>query len=327
MTATIDPKRWLTFLWGEYLDTFIRDGGTSIKFVVPLDETTRPEIENEIASRAEGAGYLGARVSSGDTRVHMIDQLFFRVADQIPWRQLSKNVLTRFAESAGYALPPQQEGSGAFAVRLAAANPNLDPEYLRIQGQPWIQNQVFGQRSLAKDFRVAVTQLCLAELLGGPDGETKIEVITDWLTGRNKAVAAVKPYQIFTKVTRNNARHLLESLLRWVRFAGYPGLVIMMDISRVTIPRNPHDELLFYRKPAMFDSYEVLRQFIDATDRMKGCLMVVMPALDFLDQEPSGRGMGAYSALNSRVYDEVRDSQLVNPMAALVRLAPGGNVA
>ncbi len=325
MTATIDPKRWLTFLWGEYLDSFIRSGGASIKFVVPLDERLRAGIESDILGLAQDTGYIVARVSAADTRVHLIDQLFFRVAEQIPWRKLSADVLEILAKSAGYASSPPQ-GTESIAERLAAAN-NLDPQMVQMEARRWIQNQVLRPQSLAKDFRVAVTQLCLAELLGGPDGETSIEVITDWLTGRNKAVAAVKPYQIFTRITRNNARHLLESLLLWLRFAGHPGLVIMLDLSRVALARNPRDDRVYYSKAAMLDSYEVLRQFIDATDRMKGCLMIVMPAMEFLHEAQDGRGIGAYDALRFRVYDEVRDQRLVNPMAALVRLELGGILA
>jgi hypothetical protein len=98
-------------------------------------------------------------------------------------------------------------------------------------------------------------------------------------------------------------------------------MVIILDISRVTIPRNPRDDRLFYTKAAMLDAYEVLRQFIDATDRVKACLLIVVAAPDFLDVETTGRGMGAYDALKFRVYDEIRDERLVNPMGALVRIS------
>jgi hypothetical protein len=320
MTATIDPERWLEFLRTEYLGSFIKDGGASIKFAVPLDERLREDIAGTILDQAKTAGYLVARISSAETRVHLIDQLFFRVAEQIPWRQLNENVITKLAREAHYVVPSVDRPE-PLVNRLAKAN-NRDPEVVAMEAKIWIDRGVFQQPLLARDFRVAVTQLCLAELSGGPDGETTVQVITDWLTGRNKAISAVKPYQIFSRVTRSNARHLFESLLFWVRFAGYPGLIILLDLSRVTIARNPRDDLLFYTKAAMFDAYEVLRQFIDATSTMKGCLILVMPALEFLDIEPFGRGMGAYDALKLRVYDEIHDQRLVNPMAALVRLSP-----
>jgi hypothetical protein len=74
----------------------------------------------------------------------------------------------------------------------------------------------------------------------------------------------------------------------------------------------------------MLDAYEVLRQFIDGTDRLKGCLIVVFAAPEFLVVEPGSRGLGAYDALRLRVYDEVRDSRLANPMGAMVRLSATG---
>ena len=320
MTATIHPERWLKFLRTEYLESFIKDGGASIKFAVPLDEHLREGIQSTILDQAKDAGYLVARISSAETRVHLIDQLFFRVAEQIPWRQLTEDVITKLAREAHYVVPSEHH-SEPLVNRLAKAN-NRDPEAVAMEAKGWIDRGVFPQLLLARDFRVAVSQLCWAELSGGPGGETTVQVITDWLTGRNKAISAVKPYNIFRRVNRSNARHLFESLLFWVRFAGYPGLIILLDVSRVTIARNPRDALLFYTKAAMFDAYEVLRQFIDATSTMKGCLILVMPALEFLDVEPFGRGMGAYDALKLRVYDEIHDQRLVNPMAALVRLSP-----
>ena len=40
--------------------------------------------------------------------------------------------------------------------------------------------------------------------------------------------------------------------------------------------------------------------------------------------KPFGRGMGAYPALKFRVYDEIHDQRLVNPMGSLARIASGG---
>jgi hypothetical protein len=319
--ATIAPQRWLNFLQAEYLESFIKDGGASAKFAVPLQEELRDVLEQGISERGQQRGFIVARVSSADTRVHMIDQIFFRIAEQVPWRQLSEDILLKLARAGGYAAPTS--GSEPLGYRLAAVN-GIDPEMLTMIAHQWISNQVFRRQDLAKDFRVAVTQLCLAELSGGPDGQTRIEVVTDWLTGRNKAISAVRPYQIFSRITRSSARHLLESLLLWIRFAGRAGLVIVLDLSRVTIARNPRDDLIYYTKAAMFDAYEVLRQFIDSTDRMKGCLLIVTPSVEFLDIETQGRGMGSYEALKFRVYDEIRDQRLVNPMGALVRVTSDG---
>ena len=136
----------------------------------------------------------------------------------------------------------------------------------------------------------------------------------------------MKPYSIHNKITRANARLMFESLLQWTRFAGRPGTVIVLDAARLSVARRPDDGLVFYTKAQLLDAYEVLRQFIDSTARLQGCLLVVFPAIEFLDTEPASRGLGAYDALKFRVYDEIHDQRLANPMGALVRLSTQGTL-
>jgi hypothetical protein len=85
--------------------------------------------------------------------------------------------------------------------------------------------------------------------------------------------------------------------------------------------RNLEDRGIYYTKAALLDSYEVLREFIDGADRVSGFLMVVLPGAAFL--EDHSRGLSAYEALKFRVFDEIRDKRLVNPMGSLVRIASG----
>jgi hypothetical protein len=317
MTATMSADEWATFLQREYLDSFIGDGGASVKFAIPLDEESRVDVLGGLVRRGNDSKYLVLRADAADTRVHMVDQLFHRLADQVPWRELSRYFLEQLATREHY-LPPRP-GVEPFVERLAETN-SLGADFLGPEMRRALQSSVFRDTSLAKDFRVAMTQLCRAELFGGAEGETTIAVITDWLTGRNKAVGAVKPYQIRSRINRTNARYLLESMLVWIRAGGYRGAVVVLDIGRVALARNPRDERVYYTRAALLDVYEVLRQFVDATDRLQGCLIVVVPSGEFVDTEKSTRGMGSYEALMFRVIDEIRDRDLVNPMASLVRL-------
>ena len=323
MTATIRAEDWLRYIRTEYLDSFIKDGGSSIKFAVPLDGSSKASLPRDLCQSAEEAGYLVARVSAEDTKIHMMDQLFFRIAEQIPWRDLSREVINKLASEGGYM--PAQGGDERFVERIALAN-NLETPAIQLALRPKVAQRVLKHPKLARDFRVAATQLCLAELSGGPDGDMAATVILDWLTGRNRAITAVKPYQIFTRIHRTNARHLFASLLRWIRLAGHSGVVVVTDMERVTLASNPKNGTWFYSKAAVFDAYEVLRQFIDATDEMKGLLMLLMPSHQFLDRD-SNRGLSAYQALEFRVYDEIHDRRLVNPMTSLVRVSVSGGEA
>ena len=247
-----------------------------------------------------------------------MDEIFFRTAEQLSWQQLSRNVIRRLADHAGYTWPENLTDAPPLYDQIASAS-NIEPHLVLLDLKKQVATHVFKERKLAKDFRVAMTHLCLAELSGGQDGEMTIRTLTDWLTGRNRTIGAVKPYQIFRKINRATARYFFESMVHWVRQAGHPGILLIMDTARLMLPRDPQDRGLYYTKAAVLDAYEVLRQFIDAADRVDGYFMIVLPNTAFL--EDHGRGLSAYEALKFRVFDEVRDKKLVNPMASLVRLA------
>jgi hypothetical protein len=322
MTAFIQPDVWLRFIEEEYLASYIRDGGCSIKFAVALDKPSDRCIRDGLSRAAERLGYVVTRLSGSDTKIHMMHEIFFRAAEQVSWTELSRNVIRKLATQSGYAwLQGVAGGSDVPLYQLLAQENHVDPQMLLLDIRKQIGNQVFKDRRLAKDFRVAMTHLCLAELSGGSDGAMTVRVLTDWLTGRNRMTSPVKPYQIFRRINRSTARYFFESMVHWVRLAGNPGLLLLLDTSQLLLPRDPEDRSFYYTKAAVLDSYEVLREFIDGADRLDGYLMIVLPGNAFLRDH--SRGLSAYEALKFRVFDEIRDKALVNPMASLVRIASG----
>ncbi len=316
MTTSITPAEWLSFIDKEYLGAFVRDGGAAIKFAVPLDDAWRLEIFDGLTKLAEQAGYSVIKISAAETRIHMADEIFFRTAEQVPWRLLSRRFVAKLAADSGYVWTDDLDDP--LYVRLAERN-QVDPQMLLLDLKKAIGEKVLKEPKLSRDFRVAMTHLCIAELSGGQDGATTVQILTDWLTGRNKAISAIKPYHIFRKIHRTTARFFFESMVRWLRATAYPGMVILIDAQRVMLARNPHDLGVFYSKAAVLDTYEVLREFIDGTDNLEGFFMVVVPDVSFLEDQ--SRGIGAYEALKFRVFDEIRDRNLVNPMASLARVA------
>jgi len=322
MTAFIESNEWLHFVEQEYLASFIKNGGSSVKFCVAPDEPASRSIRDGLSRAGGTLGYIVASVSASETRIQMMDELFFRTAEQLSWTELTRNVLRGLAVQAGYKWPAliTQEDNVPLSELIAAEN-GLEPQLLLLDLKRQIGHRVFKDRKLSKDFRVAMTHLCMAELSGGTDGALTTRVLTDWLTGRNKAIGPLKDYQIFRRINRSSARYFFESLLHWVRLASCSGLLLLMDVSRMIGPRNLEDRGIYYTKAALLDSYEVLREFIDGADRVSGFLMVVLPGAAFL--EDHSRGLSAYEALKFRVFDEIRDKRLVNPMGSLVRIASG----
>ncbi len=94
-----------------------------------------------------------------------------------------------------------------------------------------------------------------------------------------------------------------------------------VDLDRLAVSRRPPVEErdgLYYTKAGLLDTYEVLRQLVDAADTLRGVLVMVSLPPELITDDV--RGLPAYSALLLRVVDEVRDQRRANPYAALVRL-------
>ncbi len=317
MTAVIRPARWADFVRHEYLEGFIRDGGAAIKFCVPMEEAARAPLYQLLKSMGEDLGYKVIEIDAATTKVHLLEQWFFRVADQIDWLGLAERVLNRLCQREGYQLP--QRSDRPFYEAVAEGNA-ISPDVVRMDLRRALDKEVFKLPELARDFCIAMMHLCLAQLSGSEERATTNQAISDWLTGRNRNIAAVKPYLIFNRITRTNARPLFESLLHWIRTAGLTGTLVLLELARLAVARNPHDDRPYYTAANLLDAFEVLREFIDSTDRLENCLIAVLPHVSFLD-DTSGRGIAMYQALKLRISDDIRARELVNPMAALVRVS------
>ena len=312
----ITQDQWIDTIHREYLHSFIKRGGAAVKFAVPMDDADHRQLQNLLRKTAEEENYIFASVDAISTKIHMIDKLFHTVASQIYWDDLSLAFVKEIFAQNGYELP-----SEGFDFQNIAAINKREEKFLRKEVHSWFEEKIFHDFDMSQEFRIAMMRLCLEQLrLKGPPFLS--DAVKEWLGGKLRLISALKDALIFQKIARHNARHMLFSLAHWLRVNGKSGLVLVLDITRYLVSgrsRNP-DDGFSYSVPALLDVYEVLRQFIDGTDEMEGCLIVVLASKEFLDLDDR-RGLRSYDALKLRIWDEVRDKQRPNPLASLVRLA------
>ena len=320
MTNTLPIQEWLDVIKDEYLQGFVKDGGSSIKFAVLTREDLTPLLKDAFRSIASNLGFMVVAVDSGETRVHMPQDIFFRIAEQLDWGLLAKRMVLRLCEDLPYhtdTIDPENETPIVDAI---SATNSVATGIIDLELRTPLFRAVAENTNMSRDFRVAMTQLCLTEMGDAAPNQQAVPLI-EWLTGLNRRVSSVRRYSIYNNITRTNARHFFESLLYWVRLVGYSGTVILLDDSRLTLRRNPRDGLRFYSRPAVMDHYELLRELVDGTDRLDGFFMVVLANEDFLVDDPRGKGVSIYRALLGRIGDEVQDPNQANPLSTLVRLA------
>lgn len=314
--APLSVEAYADFVAKEYLGDFVRAGGGAVRLVIVGSDEVARRWHARLADVARSEGYLFATVDAAETRVHMVDQLWFAVAQQVDWRSLAVRTTAQAYDHLGLPAAGDQ-----VAVNAVAERHDVDARELTRSVRRRLEVELLHDVSLAREFRLALLRLCQAELGTGEVSPAERAAVTGWLTGDKVTLRDLRSASLYARVGRHSARELLVSLAAWLSRAGGPGLVLDLDLSRLSVSRRPPVEErvgVYYSKAAVLDAYEVLRQLIDATDALQGAFIAVALPPELVTDE--ARGLPAYGALHLRVVDEVRDRRRANPYAALVRL-------
>lgn len=310
-------ESYLDFVAKEYLSTYIRAGGAAVRFVVTGSEDVGRRWRNGLARVAGEEGCLYVALDAADTKMAMIDQIYSAVSRAVDWDPLVRRTLSAAWDAVGLP-PPTHTDLTAAAV---ASHHDVDPREAIRSIRRQLEAGLLGDTTLAREFRLAMLRLCQAELGTGDVIEAERAAVLAWLRVEPVALRALRTASLYSRIGRHNARAMLLSLAAWRHRTSGEGLVIGIDLDRLAVSRRPPLEQrqgLYYTKPAILDAYEVLRQLVDATDQLRGTLVAVTMPPELITDEV--RGLPAYSALQLRIVDEVRDKRRANPYAALVRL-------
>lgn len=323
-TTTIETKWYVGFLVEEYLGPYTASGGGAIKVVTAERPATLAHFGAELAETAASRDFLSVRLEAAQSRLDLIDELFVAVSREVDWLALAAEIVTQAYARVGFAVPPEPDGEvqAPLALSRVAVHHGMHQGELYRDVRRELERAVLHDPGYAHEFRVAMLRLCRS-LLGHGDGEwAEQETVLRWLRGHTVPMEELRAVGLYTRVARHNARRLITSLSRWVRQAGRAGIVLQLDLTRLTVVRRPKPadrRGFYYSRSAVLDTFEILRQFVDSCDELSGTLLVVLLPATMVDDPV--RGLSAYKALHLRVIDEVRDQFRANPFGSLVRLA------
>jgi hypothetical protein len=305
---------WLAVIGREYLSDFIPAGGAAVRFAV-ADAETLDVLAHGLRARAAGSGVHVVKIDLAATRLHMVQNVVFAIAAALPWERLSQARLEALVAGAGYRWP--EPGRPLLLPLLAEAN-GVAAHLLRRDLTQALSREIWQDARLTQDFRNAMIALLDARLTG--EDAPLADAVLDWLRGTLRAVGQVRQAQIGRRIGRQNARAVLMSLCRWVRASGGGGVLLLLDIRQLHRERRDITEGLVYTPAAVMDCYEVLRQLIDDAEHFPGLFVAALADEAFLSDDPR-RSLGQYTALQMRVWDDVRPQGGDNPLAPLVRIA------
>jgi hypothetical protein len=305
---------WLRVLEADYFTGYIPADGFAVKFAI-AEPSDMAELSAGLQKLADAHGLRWTPIDAAVTRLHMMHDVFFAIARQVDWRGVAQKFVETLLAERAYAWP--ETGKPAAFHAVAATN-DIAEHILRKDVKQWLTAEIWDDSLLAQDFRAAMMRLCLKRF--EPESAEN-DPILQWLTGDLAKISSVKDDDIFTKITRSNARAMLASLCRWLARTGGRGLLVYVDISQLALKGAEAVDGVRYTKASVMDAYEVLRQLIDDAERYQRFALVAAGGPGLIDGHED-RVIGQYQALQMRIWDDVRSRTRDNPVAPLVRLTP-----
>ena len=287
---TVGLDDYLNTIDEDYLQTFIKDGGSAFKMVISIYGGGKTHFLYYVRELAWKYDYIASYITLNpqETPFYKLEQVYSSIVTNLIYPQRPEELIS------GY-------DRGIEAVIKVWYNQKYQEIREKISGDAVMEELNTYASSLGSyestSFRNAIkeTFLCLAE-----NKEHDFTLILQWLKGENPQKTLLKNFGVFEKIDKGTAFKINRSLIQWLREIGYSGLVLLMDEAEQTpsMSRKQKDMLL-----------NNLREIIDACGRVNfknTMLFYAVPDESFLEGKTQ-----IYEALRQRV-SSIFDTE-INP--------------
>jgi hypothetical protein len=308
----VDLQIWEKCFREDYLASYIRDGGASVKVVVGEDEVRR-RVRQVIADAAADFSTRVYDLCDAQIDLHRVEQLWFAIARATDWEKLIGEFVRKNMSDAGYPLDDPNIPCTIRAIRdnYGATKQEVSKAFLKaIRGQLW---RNYG---LEVSFRIALTSLCDIYFEHGSLDDIESDVFS-WLKGDPVMARDLQMIGIFRKIDMTLARDIVASFFSW-HYANFGPSILFTDLAPF-YAKDPGRNRYLHPKARVFQLYEVIREFIDELHLTRGVVFVFLAPHDLITSPD--RSYAIYPALQTRIADEVRDRTYGNPCATLVTVA------
>ncbi len=316
MTNDAQGIRFLTDFWKEkYLDEYIREGGSKMKFVTGRVGSGKTHFLQQVAADASSCGYKTVQFSARQIWMHDFRDIYIEILHQCDLMECLEKVSHHLIREMGYDASDIPDGM-RFIDYLSGngLNDALTKREIRT-----LLRQIFLDNPLLDNNFALACSMLTGSILGYPILEdANRELLLGWLEGdRTVKLAQLRALGFYpSRITRYNARHMLRSLSEVIHMGGYAGLLVTVDDLEILISKSSL-EPLHYTKMKREDTYESIRQLIDDIDSMKHIMFVYAFDRSLIDEENTG--FKSYQALWMRIQNEVQGERF-NRFADVVDL-------
>lgn len=293
---------FITDFWQtHYLEEYIREGGSKIKFVTGRPGSGKTHLLNFISMLAGEEGYVTAHFSAREVWIHDFKEIYTEVLRQSGIMECLKRCSFRIIKNLGFS--PEEIPEGLTFMDYLSQN-DLGDAITRREIRLQLKEMFLENPLIDNNFALACSFLT-GGLLGHPLlEEQNRQMLLSWMEGdKSLKLSAIRSLGLSpVRITKFNARHMLRSLAEVIRLAGYSGLFIAVDNLEILLSRSSL-EPIHYTKLKREDTYESIRQLIDDIDSMKNIMFVFAFERELLDNDNAG--LKSYQALWMRIQNEV----------------------
>ncbi|MFQ5455858.1 MAG: BREX system ATP-binding domain-containing protein [Nitrospirota bacterium] len=294
---TVGRKKWLTSI-GDDLEQYIAEGGAKVRFINGDYGDGKTHFMSIIRHLSLQKGFaVSFVVLTRDVPVHKFE---------VVYRELVRQLCGSF------------EGAGLRSLIDQWAESLKDN--LTDNGESSLQEKLNQFRDTMRaisgmdlNFANALISLVENRFLPLAEGETKkerseaFETLCQWFEGGKISKRELKPFQIFESLNKTNSKLFLNSLIAFLRYVGYKGLILLIDELETIIPQSAS---------VRNAGYENVRLLIDNTEQAQFFYIFFSIIPDVLLSE---KGFKSYDALWSRIRS-VGESKGLNYRGVLVNL-------
>lgn len=293
---------FISDFWKEkYLQEYIREGGSKIKFVTGRAGSGKTHLLQLTSCLAEDEGYITADFSARDIWMHDFKEIYLEILRQSDIMGCLACCGRQIAADMGFDYEEIPEGM-TFMDYLSQNDLGdaITKREIRLQ-----LKAMFLENPLIDNNFALACSLLTGGILGHPLlEEQNKDMLLSWLMGDKQVkLAALRSLGLSpSRITKFNARHMLRSLAEIIHLAGHSGLFITIDNLEILVGRSSL-ESIHYTKLKREDTYESIRQLVDDIDSLKNIMFVL--AFDRVLLDNDSGGIKSYQALWMRIQNEI----------------------
>lgn len=293
---------FLSDFWEEkYLEEYIKDGGSKIKFVSGRSGSGKTHFLRLMTGIAEEKNYRTVQFSAKDIWMHDFREIYIEIFHQCDIMDCLAAVGRHLIREMGF--DDQEIPEGMQFIDYLSQN-NMGDALTKREIRAQLKAIFLDNPMLDNNFALACSMLT-GSILGYPvlEEQNKLLLLA-WLEGdRTVKLSQLRTLGFYPcRITKYNARHMLRSLAEVIHMGGSSGLFITIDDLEILISRSSL-EPVHYTKMKREDTYESIRQLIDDIDSMKHIMFVL--AFDRALADDENAGLKSYQALWMRIQNEV----------------------